>query len=403
MVNYVAEILYLKEMGMKPNYAELARKYNKDWRTIKKIYENGGEVVRKKRKYKSELDDCLPIIESKLQIPGVTLIGIHMFLQDMYKIKTGYDNFKAYCYNHNLKLAKTNSKPHVRYETDPGKQLQVDWKEDLKLTTKNGEILEFNLYAATLGYSRKHYFIISQNKTKEAFFRCTLSVLKQLGGKPKEILTDNMSAIVKVSEGHKRKHPEILQFERDSGIKIILCKVRTPETKGKVESSNRFVSRILAYNNGVENWNDLIRIINLLNVKVNEDICETTNMPPNVLFKKEKEYLTPIENMSLLESYVTNMVQAKVDNTSLVTYHGIKYSVPKEYINKIVQIEADDKLLHIYYSGFLIALHEISTNLINYSKEHYVDVLKTTIKNKPDFDFEKMALENLERLKGIGK
>ena len=70
-----------------------------------------------------------------------------------------------------------------------------------------------------------------------------------------------MKAIVSI-EGNKRyKYNEIIQFEKDLGIKIRLCKVRTPETKGKVESSNRFVNRLLAYNNEIEDKNELIKAI----------------------------------------------------------------------------------------------------------------------------------------------
>ena len=31
--------------------------------------------------------------------------------------------------------------PHVRYETKPGQQLQVDWKENLRMTTIHSEVI----------------------------------------------------------------------------------------------------------------------------------------------------------------------------------------------------------------------------------------------------------------------
>jgi transposase len=62
---------------------------------------------------------------------------------------------------------------------------------------------------------------------------------------PREVLTDNMAAIVTVSGGARRKHPRILQFGRDFGLRIRLCRARSPQTKGKVESSNRFLDRLL--------------------------------------------------------------------------------------------------------------------------------------------------------------
>ena len=67
-----------------------------------------------------------------------------------------------------------SSKPHVRFETKPGQQLQVDWKENLKITTVHGEAIEFNIMTSTLGYSREHIFIYTKGKTTEDFLRCII-------------------------------------------------------------------------------------------------------------------------------------------------------------------------------------------------------------------------------------
>lgn len=98
-----------------------------------------------------------------------------------------------------------------------------------------------------------------------------------------------MTAVVNVSsKGRKTKHPRILQFEKDTGMKIVLCQVRSPETKGKDESANRFLNRLYAYNNDFEDLDDLLRIIERLNVRCNEEINQFTNVPPDVLFQKKK-------------------------------------------------------------------------------------------------------------------
>ena len=45
-------------------------------------------------------------------------------------------------------------KATLRYETSPGLQAQVDWKESLKMVSKSGEIFEVNIFLMVLGYSR---------------------------------------------------------------------------------------------------------------------------------------------------------------------------------------------------------------------------------------------------------
>jgi len=94
----------------------------------------------------------------------------------------------------------------------------VDRKENLKMITKYGEIIDFHLMSSTLGYSRYHLFIYSKSKIIEDFLR------------------------VSITNGTRKKHSKIQLFEKDTNRKIKLCKVRSPETKGKDESANRLVN-----------------------------------------------------------------------------------------------------------------------------------------------------------------
>ena len=62
------ELVVMNELGIKPNYSEIGRKYNKDPRTVKK-YNYGYEGKSKVRKRNSKLDKCnderrSPIYES---------------------------------------------------------------------------------------------------------------------------------------------------------------------------------------------------------------------------------------------------------------------------------------------------------------------------------------------------
>nr|WP_204615261.1 DDE-type integrase/transposase/recombinase [Desulforadius tongensis] len=106
-------------------------------------------------------------------------------------------NFNYYIRKHKLK-SKNKSVVHPRYETKPGEQLQFDFKEDITMISKNGEIFKFNILTTTLGYSRMHKFTYSKSKTKEDVFRCLIESFKYYGGVPKRLLTDNMSSIVNV-------------------------------------------------------------------------------------------------------------------------------------------------------------------------------------------------------------
>ena len=140
--------------------------------------------------------------------------------------KYGVEEFK--CYNtftyftrkHDICTSDHSENPKLRYETEPGDQLQVDWKESIKMKRKDGTVIQFELFAATFSYSRYHFFLYLRSKTTEDFLRCLIDVLYMSGGMPKRILTGNMTAVVSINNGTRQKHPIIKQFESDTGIHI---------------------------------------------------------------------------------------------------------------------------------------------------------------------------------------
>jgi putative transposon-encoded protein len=401
--NLLGQLLLLKTMGIKPNYSELARVYGMDRHTIKKYFENGGKMERKGNDRKSIYDKYIDDIENQFSKPGVNKIGAYEFLKDKYgKDNIGsYSGFRHYTVRKGLKIQKAQI-PHVRFETPPGKQLQNDWKEDIKLKDKEGNEYNFNIMTSTLGYSRMHIFVYSTSKTTEAYLRCLIDTLNKIGGCPNEILTDNMAAVVSIKNGSKNKHGKILTFEKDTGIKIKLCKARSPQTKGKDESSNRFINRLYSYDGEFKDEKELIEIIEKLNIEVNNQINQTTNMPPVVLFEKEKEYLSPLPNKVLLKDYVDTSFTQVVPPTQLISYKGSQYSVPAKYIGKRVKAYVIDNKLYIYFNTELINIHELSNIRFNYKKDDYIEGLSCVLKNK-EIDIDSYALENLkafDKMKG---
>ena len=157
------ELMIMKTENIKPNYSELARLHKCDRRTVKK-YDNGYEGKSKNRIKESKLDKYREDIKIKLSLPGSTIKGTYEYFKEQDADIGNYSNF--YKYSKDFKKDKTNNKFHPRYETEYGKQLQFDWKEDIKMFNKHGEVFEFNIFSSTLGASRLHIFIYSKNKTR---------------------------------------------------------------------------------------------------------------------------------------------------------------------------------------------------------------------------------------------
>ena len=387
------ELLVMETLNIKPNYSELARIYECDRRTVKK-YNNGYTKENIKREKPSKLDDYKEDIKSKLELPGATINGTYQYFKKDNEIGT-YSNFYKYIKKEKLKPQK-NNKAHLRFETEFGKQLQFDWKEDIQMVSKHGEIFEFNIFSATLGASRLHVFLYSKNKTRIDVERCLVKSFEYIGGVTKEILTDNMSSIVN-TQTHKF-HKEFIAFAKDMNTFAKNCKPRHPYTKGKDESANRFMSWLIPYNNEFEDEKELIEIIQKINKEVNKQVNSTTGVAPIMLFEKEKEYLQPLPNKDIINQYSKDSIRVKISNESLFYYKGKRYSVPNKFINTHLDIQEDNNKLYVYYNKEMITMHEISEKNINYKKEHYVEGLSNILKNKEQAEIEKMAEENLRIL-----
>ena len=390
----------LETFEMKPNFTYLGNKYNLDYRTVKKYYE-GYEGKSTTRERPSKLDEYADVIEEKLGYKGVKITSIHFFLKEEKGYKGSYSTLTHYIRKHYKNRKTKSDEVHPRYETNPGEQMQFDWIESITMVSKLGETFEFNVFSAELCYSRMHKFEYSKYKTREDVLKCLINTFKYYGGVPESVLTDNMSSIVNTNENQFNK--EFKTFAQDMGINAKKCKVKHPETKGKVEVRNKFMKWLIPYNYEFETEEDLKEIIKKINIAVNNKINDTTQMKPILLYQKEKEYLKPLPSNQILEQYMNLNVAVKVHNTSLINYKGIQYSVPKKYINKTLKVKELENKLYIYDNTELITIHDISNKTINYKEEHYIECLKSNISNKTDEEIETLAKNNLELFDNLTK
>ena len=386
------EITIMKTMEIKPNFSALAKEYNMDYRTVKRYYEgyDGKPTHHNKKSKLIELDS---VIEEKMNLKGAKVSALYFFLQEEYNYKGSYSNLTYYV-RKNQKRKKQKSQGTPRFETGLGEQIQFDWVEEITLVSKCGEIFKFNVFSAELSYSRMHYFCYSITKTKEDVIRCLINTFKFFGGVSKELLTDNMSSIVNNSKDSFCE--EFKAFLKDFNVDGKRCKIRSPNTKGKVEVRNKFIKWLIPFNNSFETEENLIKIIEKINIRVNTKINSTTNTKPIMLYQKEKEYLSPLPSNQIISNYLNLNIPVKVSNTSLIYYKGSQYSVPPKYINKTLKIKIDNNKLYIYDNTKLIQVHNLTNKIINYNDSDYKALLSSSIPYKDEKDINEMAKKNLE-------
>lgn len=396
-----AELKVMDFTKSKPNYADLARKYGMDYRTVKKYHE-GYKGKPRKREKPSRLDQYKELITEKLSIPRISRKGVYEFLIDQYGSDEigSYSNFKAYCKKHKLAPSKGDALGGggTRYETNPADMAQCDWKENMILTSRSGETFVVNIFHLVLKFSRYSYIELTLSKEQSIVFRCLINAFKFYGGVPKRILFDNMSTVIDTSVKPKRINYKMAQFARDMNFKVESCKARHAYTKGTNEARNKIMDWLRSYRGEFDSIEELQEIVDKLNVKMNTNICQGTGLSPCLLFIKEKEYLTPLPDRIILDGYLSPH-KVKVSSQQLVYFNGVQYSVDKKYIDEYVSVETFGDMLQIYYKGKLIQVHTISRNPINYTRKHYEQSTSKQLAGNKDFN--EVVADNLSIMDGL--
>ena len=368
--------------GIKPNYSKIARQYNCDPRTVKRYYLNQQQTNRKQRTVTKVLDGFEAIVINKIEC-GANAYAIYNFIKSK-GYKGGYTTVKNFCFKYRK---EKQHKVSMRFETSPGFQAQVDWKEKFKLSNRNGEIIEFNVFIVVLGYSRMKYLMITKDRTQTTVFKGLLESFKYFNGVPKELLFDNMKTIVDISRTQFNKpyyNEKLYSFSKDAGFMPKSCLAYKPQTKGKVEAVAKLINRLKVYNNEFDTFSDLDLIVRNFNDEINREISTSTGKSPIERFKEEQKYLNPLPNLDLFEEYLNlKPNKRKVTSESMISIDGKKYSVPPQYINLDVFFQIKNNNIIIFDEYHVeICRHHISQKKFNYRLEDYKQIVSQTINNE---------------------
>lgn len=355
---------FYRNSKIKPNYSALAIICDCSRKTVKKYLTLCDEELFsvQKRKRKSKLDPYKEIISDKLDIPGISLVGIYGFLTREVNSEIGtYQNFVAYVHKNLPDFFMYEKKKVVHKESAPGEEIQIDWKKSITLSDRSGQMYKINVFALKFSFSRFSIFLISKEKNTVDLVRCLTKALIRCGGIPQTILLDNDPTIL-IKKSKRRSLMGILStYSKDFNFRFKKCGVARPNQKGKVEASNNFLRRLLAYNGAFDSWDDLDKICSDLESEYNMTPNSTTGKLPIVEFSREINYLKELPPKSIVDKYINYTFRAKVHSDSTIIIDSIKYEIPEKYINKYVDYIIDYNIINIYYMDTLVVTHVVKT------------------------------------------
>jgi transposase len=226
----------------------------------------------------------------------------------------------------------------MRFETEPGLQAQVDWKEFGKQTV-DGRVVKLSAFVMVLGFSRKAFVLFTTRMDTETVLACHALAFAYFGGVPREILYDNMrTAFQSDAEGVWRPTKKLLALAVHYGFAPKRCRVRRPETKGKVERmvgylDNNFWPRMEGETLSLAGLNDQVHgWLATIDAKKLSDFNESRTDR----FGRERPLLQPC---SLLPFDSRKDIPVLVSRESLIQYETNSYSVPPQHIGTMLTLK----------------------------------------------------------------
>ena len=379
------------------NKSEMARRFNCSINTVNRYLQIAKEKKITTRVYTSKLDSFKGIVIDKVDNYGANGRSIYNFIKEKGFIGS-YQTVINYIKNYK---EEENQKAIIRFETSPGLQAQVDWKEDFRIINKNGEEFKINIFLMVLGFSRYKYIELTLDRTQDTLLECILNACVAFGGVPHEILFDNMATVVDRASSTYRSviiNKNFSDFAKDLGFTVNTCRPYRPQTKGKVECVAKIMDRLKVYNNEFETIEELENIVNNLMTEINKEDINFLERPIDRL-KEEQKYLQVLPVVDVLYPYFAKNKGYKVSRESMITYKKHKYSVPVRFIGEYLTVEETEDSLNIYYTTDLIARHKISEKYLSYRKSDVKEILASdAMKHNTDEQIEAFIENNLKTM-----
>ena len=257
---------------------------------------------------------------------------------------------------HPMRPPKGGHQPLQRYETEPGKQMQIDW--GTFVYERDGVRKKVYGMTAIMSHSRSRFVVYSKRCDTASLIRAIMDALEYFGGLPETILSDRMkSVLVTVEDGSLIWNSVYADFLAAIGVAPRVCRPRTPQTKGKVERSIRIIK---------ESFWPGIRFVDIgdLNEQAlawcaarNRRVHRTTHERPARRLGQEK--LRPLPEGYAWERFRSE--RRRVSWDGFISFDGVLYGLPSDPLTAgdVVDVTCRDKEIQVWYRGQLVVRHAV--------------------------------------------
>jgi transposase len=257
------------------------------------------------------------------------------------------------------KRALRPSRATVRFETEPGRQLQTDWGE--LITELAGQPTKVYFIVNLLGYSRRFHFWCAERPDAEHTYEGLIRSFEYFGGVPHDVLLDNQKAAVLAhpADGKVVFTPRFLDLAAHYGFTPRACRPYRAQTKGKDERmvsyiKHHFFVRYRAF----ESWMDLNqRAEQWLREEADQRLHGTVKEIVAERFGREQPALAALPTQRYDTAYLE---YRQVSWDGYVEVRGNRYSVPARLVGSTVRVQIGlDQRLRICVDEQVVATHQM--------------------------------------------
>lgn len=248
----------------------------------------------------------------------------------------------------------------VRFETAPGKQMQVDFGE--KKLVIGGALVRVYLLVAVLSHSRRLFVKAFLQQRGDDWREGIAEAFRHFGGVPLELLGDNAKPLVTARDrdaGTVRFHPAYVDFCCEWDVTPRACGPYRARTKGKTEAGVKYVKRNALAGRRFESFDALATHLTQWMVQADARVHGTTHEQPMVRFERdEKAALRPLPMR--VRPARRQLLRRRVAHDALVDVDTVRYSVPHRLVRTHVEVEVGDEAVRIFHGSTLVATHRRS-------------------------------------------
>ncbi|MBW2021018.1 MAG: IS21 family transposase [Deltaproteobacteria bacterium] len=335
---------------------DIARELGVHPKTISRALKRGGPPRGKRpRARRSKLDPFKPFIDQMLRENVWNAVVILREIQ-----LKGFSGEVTILRDYiKPKRPLRESRATVRFETEPGHQMQNDWGEIRAVIGDELRKVCFNVN--TLGFSRRFHFWCTDRMDAEHTYEGIARAFEHFGGVSREVLVDNQKATVithRLGE-QVRFNERFLDFAGHYGFVPRACRPNRARTKGKDERmvgyiKNNFFVRYREFES-LEHMNQLA--LNWLEEEADRRVHGTVKEVVIERFEREKTHLKTLPAVRYDTSYREHRF---IHWDGYIDVRGNRYSVPAHLCGSCVSIRISlDGYLSVYHEDQKVAEHRL--------------------------------------------